>query len=161
MRSKLKSTLAGIALILVAGYFGLDQQAITHFESTTPAPAEFGTSSEDSSSNDNARLAAAFASQRSNVQLEISGIVSRVLGDDNDGSRHQRFIVTVNQGQTVLVAHNIDLAPRVNNIGKGDSVKLFGEYEWNEQGGVMHWTHHDPAGRHIAGYIRHAGVTYQ
>ena len=61
---------------------------------------------------------------------------------------------------TVLVAHNLDLAPRVP-LTVGDSVELRGEYEWNDRGGVLHWTHRDPGGRHDAGWIRHAGRLYQ
>mgnify|MGYP000671529236 CR=1 FL=1 len=99
--------------------------------------------------------------QRSDVQLEITGTVIKLLADDLDGSRHQKFIIKVSGGQTILVAHNIDLAPRINTLKKGDSVSIYGEYEWNQKGGVMHWTHHDPAGKHIAGWIKHQGRTYQ
>jgi hypothetical protein len=106
-------------------------------------------------------LAAAFASRRSDVQVQGSGRVSKILADDNKGSRHQRFIVQMASGQTVLVAHNIDLADRVASIKSGDSVEFFGEYEWNERGGVIHWTHHDPQGVHKAGWIKHGGRTYQ
>jgi hypothetical protein len=106
-------------------------------------------------------LAAAFENRRSDIQVQGSGRVSRVLADDNKGSRHQRFIVQLASGQTVLVAHNIDLADRVASIKAGDVVEFNGEYEWNEQGGVIHWTHHDPQGMHEAGWIKHAGRTYQ
>ena len=75
-----------------------------------------------------------------------SGTVLRVLADDNSGSRHQRFILRLDSGQTVMVAHNIDLAPRIASLRAGDRVGFSGEYEWNAQGGVIHWTHHDPAG---------------
>ncbi len=87
-------------------------------------------------------------------------MVLRVLSDDREASRHERFIVRVDGGVTVLVAHNIDLAPRVP-VAAGDSVVLSGEYEWNPKGGVVHWTHHDPDGRHPGGWIRHEGRLYQ
>ena len=106
-------------------------------------------------------LEEAFSRRVSNFQVEGSGMVSRVLADDNDGSRHQRFILTLQSGQSLLVAHNIDLAPRIGSLKPGDRVDFYGEYEWNSQGGVIHWTHKDPQGRHEAGWLRHNGRTYQ
>ncbi len=94
-------------------------------------------------------------------QIRGSGTVTRVLSDDNDGSRHQRFILRLASGQTLLVAHNIDLAPRIEGIAVNDSVDFYGEYEWNSQGGVVHWTHHDPNGRHMDGWLRSEGRSYQ
>jgi len=126
------------------------------------APADIAIDApQASTTSDNALVAAAFKARAGNIQAEITGTVVRVLADDSDGSRHQRFIVLMSNGQTILVAHNIDLAPRVTNISTGDAVSLFGEYEWSEQGGVIHWTHHDPAGRHKSGWIRHGGFIYQ
>lgn len=98
---------------------------------------------------------------RSGQQVSGSGTVSRVLSDDNDGSRHQRFILRLSSGQTVLIAHNIDLAPRVSSVREGDTVSFYGEYEPNTQGGVIHWTHKDPQGRHADGWLEHAGRRYQ
>lgn len=94
-------------------------------------------------------------------QTAGSGVVTKILADDNNGSRHQRFILTLDSGQTVLVAHNIDLAPRVENLQVGDKVSFYGEYESNNKGGVIHWTHHDPAGKHAAGWLMHKGEKYQ
>ncbi len=106
-------------------------------------------------------LATAFENRQSDVQLRGLGRVVRVLSDDNEGSRHQRFIVEVGPGHTVLVAHNIDVAPRIDGLTRGDRVEFFGEYEWNPKGGVIHWTHHDPRGRHVGGWLKHEGRTYQ
>lgn len=110
---------------------------------------------------DTAQLAAAFENRVSNLQVEGSGLVEKVLKDDLEGSRHQRIIVRISDDQTVLIAHNIDLAPRVENVKKGDRLEFFGEYEWNNKGGVIHWTHRDPAGRHVDGWLRHQGKLYQ
>jgi hypothetical protein len=103
----------------------------------------------------------AFANRASGTQVEGEGAVIRVLPDDLNGSRHQRFIVELASGQTLLISHNIDLAPRVDRLEVGDSVRFSGEYAWNEKGGVVHWTHRDPRGRHVAGWVVHNGKTYQ
>jgi len=103
----------------------------------------------------------AFASGASDVQVEGEGKVIRVLEDDLDGSRHQRFIVQLASGQTLLISHNIDIAPRIDGLKIGDSVRFNGEYVWNNEGGVIHWTHHDPQGRHVAGWVIHDGKTYK
>lgn len=94
-------------------------------------------------------------------QVEGVGVVQRILPDDTNGSRHQRFILALADGRTVLVAHNIDLAPRLTGLDRGDTVAFFGEFEPNPQGGVIHWTHRDPAGRHVAGWLKHEGRTVQ
>ena len=110
---------------------------------------------------DNNTIKNAYENRRSNVQVQGSGTVTRILRDDNEGSRHQKFILQLSSGQTLLVAHNIDLAPRINSISNGDNVQFYGEYEWNSKGGVIHWTHHDPNGRHVGGWLKHNGRTYQ
>jgi hypothetical protein len=119
------------------------------------APQAVGASGTD------AVLADALERHKSNVQVDGEGEVVRVLSDDNDGDRHQRFILRLASGQTLLFAHNIDLAPRVDDLRAGDRIEFKGEYEWNGQGGVVHWTHRDPAGRHVAGWLKHDGRTYQ
>ena len=106
-------------------------------------------------------LARALRDQRGDVQVEGRGTVDRILRDDTNGSRHQRFILRLASGQTVLVAHNIDLAPRIDGLQVGDTVRFYGEYEWNARGGVIHWTHHDPQGRHPDGWLEHQGRRYQ
>jgi hypothetical protein len=102
----------------------------------------------------------AFAERRSGVWVELGGRVTRLLVDDNEGSRHQRFILTLDSGHTLLVAHNIDLAQRVP-VHEDGEVELRGRYEWNERGGVIHWTHHDPDGSDPGGWVRYAGTLYR
>jgi len=103
----------------------------------------------------------AIRGQLGDIQVKGSGTVVRVLPDDTNGSRHQRFVVRLTSGQTLLIAHNIDLAPRIGSLSAGQVVSFFGEYEWNERGGVIHWTHRDPAGRHVAGWLERDGIRYQ
>jgi hypothetical protein len=105
-------------------------------------------------------IAEAARTGRSDVPVEASGIVQKVLPDDRDGSRHQRLLVRLADDRTVLIAHNIDLAPRVADVLRGDPIRFKGEYEWNDKGGVVHWTHRDPAGRHPGGWIEHGGRRY-
>jgi hypothetical protein len=50
----------------------------------------------------------AYKNQQSNIQVKGSGKVIRILNDDNKGSRHQKFILKLNSGNTILIAHNID-----------------------------------------------------
>ncbi|OQP68145.1 hypothetical protein BTH75_19000 [Vibrio cholerae] len=106
-------------------------------------------------------LQQAYKSQQSDLQVQGFGKVVKVLPDDNDGSKHQKFILKLNSGQTLLVAHNIDLAPRIPNLQVGDSVEFYGEYEWNKKGGVLHWTHKDPQNRHAHGWLKHNGQVYE
>ena len=106
-------------------------------------------------------LEQAYQNHQSNIQVQGSGTVSKTLSDDNQGSRHQRFILKLPSGQTILVAHNIDIAPRIPSLSKGDRISFCGEYKWNSKGGVVHWTHHDPGGRHKSGWLKHHGKTYK
>ena len=106
-------------------------------------------------------LANAYQNQQSNVQVSGKGRVIHILPDDNRGSRHQKFLLELPSGQTLLISHNIDVAARINSLREGDTVEFYGEYEWNPQGGVVHWTHHDPGGRHEHGWLKHKGTDYQ
>lgn len=106
-------------------------------------------------------IASAYEEGRSGIQVSGSGTVARILPDDDEGGRHQRFILTLESGQTLLVAHNVDLAPRIPGLAVGDTVEFDGVYEWNDQGGVIHWTHHDPLGEHEPGWLKHEGIVYE
>uniref|UniRef100_UPI004047A70F DUF3465 domain-containing protein n=1 Tax=Aliarcobacter sp. TaxID=2321116 RepID=UPI004047A70F len=111
--------------------------------------------------NDNNIINKAYHNKQSDVQVQGIGKVIKVLKDDTKGSKHQRFLVKLPSGLTILIAHNIDLAPRVQNLKSGDSIEFYGEYEWNNKGGVIHWTHHDPRKKHKDGWIKHKQIVYK
>lgn len=125
------------------------------YEQTGPTSSPTPSSVADAGQNENSER------WQSGQQVRGQGTVSRVLSDDNEGSRHQRFILRLSTGRTLLLAHNIDLAPRVPSLQLGDTVSFYGVYEWNDRGGVIHWTHHDPQGRHTAGWLEHKGRRYE
>jgi hypothetical protein len=140
--------IAPLFVALLLGYFGYQQFEATSRNASTPTDAA-------------GQVQDAYVDERSGVQVRGSGRVSRILADDNDGSRHQRFILELQTGHTVLIVHNIDLAPRISDLRKNDAVEFFGEYEWNPRGGLVHWTHHDPNGSHVGGWLEHEGKRYQ
>lgn len=103
----------------------------------------------------------AFKNHTSNLQVRGQGIVKLELPDDNDGARHQRIVIKMASGQTLLLSHNIDIAPRIPELQRNEIIEFYGEYEWNEKGGVVHWTHHDPNDSHTDGWLRYKGQKYQ
>ena len=107
------------------------------------------------------QITSAFQNHQTDIQVSGSGVVIRNLPDDTQGSQHQKFILKLTSGQTLVIAHNIDIATRINTLREGDTVYFNGEYEWNSKGGVVHWTHHDPDGNHENGWLKHKGITYQ
>jgi hypothetical protein len=148
-----------LAAALFAGYAIFNERPES---SPGPAPeAAVNRLAEQDRSSADAVIAEAFARRQSDVQVSGEGKVIRLLPDDADGCRHQKFIIRLSNGQTVLVSHNIDLAPRVSELRTGDSIGFSGEYEWSEKGGVVHWTHRDPRGSHVAGWLKHNGRLYQ
>ncbi|MCD8533513.1 MAG: DUF3465 domain-containing protein [Verrucomicrobia bacterium] len=136
-------------------------QSIPSAPSSTPTTSQASTSTALVRSSEDSKVAHAFENHLSDIQVFVTGTIIKSLPDDNIGSRHQKFIMRLASGRTLLVSHNIDLAPRIPGSLEGRPVSVMGEYEWNENGGVIHWTHHDPAQRHPDGYIFFNGATFQ
>lgn len=149
---------ASAALPITAALLILLGLASIYFRIIPFGPNQSHTSS--SSVADKA-ISNAYQAKLSGVQLGGEGVVDRVLTDDDDGSRHQRFILRLASGQTLLIAHNIDIAPRIEALKSGDRVSFFGQYEWNAEGGIIHWTHQDPNGQHVPGWLKYNGMVYQ
>lgn len=176
MANKKTLSIGALIVVVIAAILGIDlNQNVSNTSHTTassteaeklqqPNARENRDSSEQmsiSASNGLQMIREAFDQQRSDIQVMAKGRVKAILKDDNEGSRHQKFILSLDNGLTVLVAHNIDLAPRIDYLSKGDTVEFYGEYEYSQQGGVIHWTHQDPQNRHISGWLKYQGKTYQ
>ena len=67
--------------------------------------------------------------------------------------------------QTILIQNTNDTGIRADDEGVSVplnfSVEFYGQYEWSREGGVIHWTHRDPNGYHVGGWLKHMDVTYQ
>jgi len=160
MTNKKNLSIGGVIILLIAAYFGLDLSGHKQNQSSSTIPAAQHTET-TLSNNGVDTIKAAYEQRQSNVQVQGSGRVKAILRDDNDGSRHQKFILVLKNGLSILVAHNIDLASKIPNLKKGDVVEFYGEYEYNPKGGVLHWTHRDPQSRHESGWLKHDGQIYQ
>ena len=79
---------------------------------------------------------------------------------DDEASPHQRFVIDIGDRQTILVAHNVDLARRVP-LGMGDRVMLRGLYQWNDLGGLVHWTHDNPLDEEDGGWVKYRRKYYR
>lgn len=110
---------------------------------------------------DDAAIVADYHNHQSNVEVTADGTVARVLPDRTSSTGiHEQFIIKLSSGDiTVEVEHNISIAARVP-VALGDHVIVHGEYIWTAQGGLIHFTHHDPRGTHEGGYIQDNGTTY-
>jgi hypothetical protein len=110
---------------------------------------------------DDAAIVADFHNHQSNIEVTAEGSVVRLLPDRTSSTgTHEQFIIKLSSGDlTIEVEHNITIAPRVP-VALGDHVIVHGEYVWNAQGGLIHFTHHDPKGTHEGGYVQDNGKTY-
>lgn len=164
-RTILRLLVLGVVAILTY-YFNLAETTPTT-SSSSPPPAEASESVRTAEEGapphayqDSAtRIKDAYQRGLSGFMVESKGRVERLLADDNEGDRHQRFILELSNGHTLLVAHNIDIAKRVP-ARAGESITLYGQYEHNDRGGVLHWTHRALGRNHESGWIEHNGVRY-
>lgn len=147
-----------VLLVIIGGVYLLTQYPIDAFKQKSPSGN--GANQASSGQFEQSDIHSLFDSQQSGVMVTTTGSVTRLLKDDNKGSRHQRFLIEIPSGLSLLVAHNIDLAPRVP-LNVNDQVIIYGQYEWNHKGGVLHWTHHDPNKTHEEGWIEHQGRRYE
>ena len=99
----------------------------------------------------------AFKTKQDKVLVETRGLVTKVLDDDIEGTPHQRFILTANSGQTVLVLNNLERSYRLP-VKDRQHVEVRGQYRWNRHGGLIHETNHDDRTPHQDGWIILTGI---
>lgn len=111
---------------------------------------------------DDRAVCTAYTAGRSHVEVVADGTVTRVLGvAPGRTSPHEGFLLRLGSGCSVIVRVevNTDFTGTIP-LGQGDRVVVKGEYEYYPRGGVIHWTHRDPRGRHEGGFIDAGGRTY-
>ena len=163
-----------LAVVSIAGYFGVDlrggpapagnaTETAPAQPRSTPTGSRAASSTADRAGSQQA-VVELMRAQQSGEMVTLIATVVKVLEDDNDGSRHQRLLLEIETRgapfDTVLIAHNIDLAPRVP-ASEGDELTVRGQYEFNDRGAVLHWTHHDPKDWREGGWIELNGERYE
>jgi len=122
-------------------------------------------SSARSSAPDNLAAIEDIQQHRSGQEVTVEGTVAQtphiVRGPSG---RHQDFVLEVSSGkgeqQLILISHNIDISSEAP-LNEGDDVIVRGELDIDRSGPVIHFTHHDPRGRHEPGFLQiKNGPTY-
>ena len=112
---------------------------------------------------DNAAVCAAYSGARSHVEVVADGSVTRVLGvQAGRVSPHEGFLMRLGSSCALIVRveANTDFTGSIP-IANGQRVVVKGEYEFYPRGGVIHWAHRDPRGRHEGGFVQTAGRIYE
>lgn len=86
-------------------------------------------------------------------------VVTQILPDDTSGLQHQKWMVRLSNGKLLQAVYNSDMCPRVP-VKVGDVVAMGGMFIWTNQGGLIHWLHHDPRGNRPDGYVMLNGKFY-
>ncbi|MDE2573132.1 MAG: DUF3465 domain-containing protein [bacterium] len=109
------------------------------------------------------QLRSAVAAQRKPSEVTFSGTVTSeplFFHSRRSGLTHEAFDVSPPSGLRTQVVENVDVGPRVP-VHRGDSVVVRGEYVRDAgETHIVHWTHHDPDGRHVGGFIVDDGRRY-
>ena len=103
------------------------------------------------------QASAAFRGRQNHEWITISAPVVRILPDEYGTYQHQRFIVRCPSGQTVLITNDVSVGSRVP-VAIDTPLVVHGEYIWNAQGGLVHFTHH--GGANGGGWILFRGKVY-
>ncbi len=87
------------------------------------------------------QVSEAFRRHQSGNWLSLTASVDRLLPDSTSLHTEQRFIVRCGNGQTVLIDNDVGVGQRVPVV-VGVAITLRGQFIWNDEGGLVHYTHH-------------------
>jgi len=161
MMNKFGRIIAGVIIAAAVGgynYFVKDNTSTGNQGDSNVASGK--SPAVDNQSQLHKKIRSAKENTNSRFWMSTEATVVKNLKDDTKGSQHQKFLIELAPDITLLVAHNIDLSPRAP-VTQGDKIKIKGRYEWNNRGGVLHWTHHDPKGKQEGGWIYADGRYYK
>ena len=109
--------------------------------------------------SDHDLIAKAYDSRTSTIMVETEARVVLLLPDIDDLGKFQEFKIELENGHVLRVLHDLEQADRVP-VAVSKRIRLRGEYDWSVDGGVIHWTHDDPAGQREGGWIEYQERTY-
>lgn len=143
-----KSIIAGILSVVVIGLlgFGVASQ-VWQAQSSYNAEPGFKV------------LADAYFNKESGMMAEVQGQVTRLIMDEEESAREQKFVIYAISGQSLLVTHDLSRSDRIP-VAIGDKVMVRGEYVWSEPGGTLVWTTRDNGSGGRNGWIEHKGERY-
>lgn len=104
-------------------------------------------------------LADAYVNKKSGMMAEVQGQVTRLIMDEDESAREQKFVIHAISGQSLMVTHDLSRSDRVP-VATGDEVIVRGEYVWTEPGGMLIWTTRDSGSGDRHGWIDHKGERY-
>lgn len=107
-------------------------------------------------------IMSAYNDHSSNIQVAGEGTIVKILSNDEKQNLHQqKFMVMLKSGLSLLIIHDTDLAPKLENLKTGSPISFYGMYEYNSQGGAIRHTHQDPTNQHETGWLQYDGKHYQ
>jgi hypothetical protein len=149
----IKNIIAIVVVVIVAVFYADEYNTVENGNATVIDTQT------DVATND--KLLKLIKHRQSGQMVVVNVTVLKLLSDDLQGDRHQRMILkVVGSGKTILLAHNIDIANRIP-VQVGQELVVYGQYEWNDKGGVIHWTHRDNNNRHPNGWVLYNNNRYQ
>ncbi len=158
---KIGKTIAALILAGAAALFGLKNKNAESTQGLTVAQKK-NVTIETIKSDTNYEVLNAIKNSKPLTYTVIKNAqVVKLLRNDNKGARHQRWIVQIEGGVNITVVHNIDIAEKVP-LSVGDTIEIAGELVFGDRkkDPILHWTHEDPRGKRIAGYVLYNGEKY-